>query len=273
MIPITACTKNMEIVLDKFLSYNERGRSLPDLYDIAEKAKLEAYYSGVLPEYTDVELKRINEFTKSELLIDLQCEMYHVVTQEIFLNVVHIPNQDQLKRYLSYLTKEINISIDVINDSTRFQWYKDGAIDFNEMEPTDKLNIHRRVHSDPSSLLLDSIDGVLNQYEQILDHIEDIRIENGLQPTDAIASNLIFRGLPADFIELVSALHIYGSIQHKTGQPLKKSDLVKEFRKFLNLDKSPGFDDQNLSRRYSERKTALRSSYLNQLKKAFGGAS
>jgi len=263
----------MEIVLDKFLSYNERSRSLPDLYDIAEKAKLETHYSGILPEYTDVELKKINEFLKSELLIDLLCDMYPVLTQEISLNAVHIPNQDQLKRYLSYLTKEINISIDIINDSTRFQWYKNGAIDFNEMKPTEKPNIYRRVHSDPSSLLLDSIDGVLNQYEQILDHIEEIRIENGIQPTDAISSNLIFKGLPADFIELVSALHIYGSIQHKTGQPLKKSELIREFRRFLNLDKSQGFDDQNLSRRYSERKTALRSSYLNQLKKAFGGAS
>jgi hypothetical protein len=202
----------MEIILDKFLLYNERSRGLPDLYDIAEKAKLEAYYRGTLPDYTEAEIDQINIFNKSELLIDLQCEMYHVVTEEISLNTVHIPNQDQLKRYLNYVTKEINISVDIINDSTRFKWYKDGAIDFNEIEPTEKSNICRRVHTDPTSLLLDSIDGVINQYEQILDHIEEIRIENGIQPTDAIASNLIFKGLPADFIELVSALHVYGSI-------------------------------------------------------------
>ncbi|WP_295674415.1 hypothetical protein [uncultured Mucilaginibacter sp.] len=96
----------------------------------------------------------------------------------------------------------------------------------------------------------------------------DIKLKEQIE--NSFFSNLRFKGGPGDFIELITALHENNDLERIDKQILTRKELIKLFRHFFNLDETNGFDDQNLSRRLSERiKVKDRSLFLERLKKAF----
>ncbi len=259
----------MDIAFERFHYFIQKWIEFPQLSDIVSDENLDIYIKGKIPELTTDEVKRIEDFLDSKLLSEVFSDLYYQIWKEVDLNVAIIPNQDQLKRYLGYLLKEVEGCVDQLNDLTYIAYMKTGVIDFGASKETEKKGIFTRVHHDPISNLLDGIVGFINQYEQIHDYLLKVSEENGVLQQSFLSSNLIFKGLPADFIELLTGIYELGSIQKIDGTPLKRIEVQKAFRKFLNLENVAGYDDKNLSKRLSERKMAVKASYIAQLKKSF----
>lgn len=148
----------------------------------------------------------------------------------------------------------LNYQFDQCPDKIYFlRFTKTMFIDFNNRFRNPFESVPKRINFEKNKFIMRWFDNAQKQFTDT-----------------SFLSNLKFKGSPGDFIELITALHENGNIERADKQNLTRKDLLRQFRQFLNIVETNGFDDQNLSRRLSERtKIQERNLFLEQLKKAF----
>jgi hypothetical protein len=269
----------MEIILAKFDEYIEKLRQIGPINNIISINKLRTYRDGIQPKLTKKEITAIDSFINCERILDIKQNAFFEIRDEIDLNVVHITDNNQLKRYLNHIERKIDQRVYFYKSDNYYDYLKEGKINYalkipiyENITKNDPLEIRflEAVNKDPISNLLNSYDSIIDQYNYINDHITDVNIDNEFIQVNTIHSNLKFKGLPGDFIELITALFLNGSIKNLDGSNLNKIEVQRVLRQSFNIDTDPNFADENLSKRlFDRRKAKNKAPYMKNLTQAF----
>lgn len=101
--------------------------------DVIGEDKLHSYINGKMPTLTDEEVIKINDDNQKLSTANDSNEMWLEITREIDYNIANIPTMEQIKRYLAYIRKRIELTISLTNDSLEYDWIIQSEIRFRPL--------------------------------------------------------------------------------------------------------------------------------------------